>query len=113
MLVPAALNIALNFILLPRMGLMGAVVATVAAYAAAVLLLSIAGRRHVALPVPWADLAKICAAAFAMWPVIALLPSPGGWTEVFLKAACGAATYAIILFLLNAGGIRSFVRQRP
>ncbi|MEZ5998561.1 MAG: lipopolysaccharide biosynthesis protein [Hyphomonas sp.] len=112
MIVPAVANVALNFILLPMMGLMGAVVATVAAYAIAIVLLALAGRRYVALPVPWAELAKILLAALAMWPALMLVPALGGWPELLLKATLGAAVYLIAAFALNAAGVRQLVRQQ-
>lgn len=112
MIVPAVANIALNFLLLPVMGLMGAVVATMASYAIAIILLALAGRRYVFLPVPWAELVKILLAALAMWPAVMLVPAFGSWPELFLKAGLGAIVYGIVAFLLNAGGVRQFVRQR-
>ena len=112
MIVPAVANIALNFFLLPVMGLMGAVVATVASYAIAIVLLALAGRRYVFLPVPWIELAKILLAALCMWPALMLVPALGSWPELFLKAGLGAVVYGLAAFALDAGGVRKFVRQR-
>ncbi|MEZ5953738.1 MAG: lipopolysaccharide biosynthesis protein [Hyphomonas sp.] len=112
MAVPAVANIALNYFLLPVMGLMGAVVATVASYVIAILLLAVIGRKYVALPVPWTELAKILAAALAMWPAVMLVPALGGWPELILKAGIGAAVYVIAAFALDAAGVRQLIRQR-
>jgi O-antigen/teichoic acid export membrane protein len=112
MLVPAGVNIALNFVLIPQFGLMGAVIATMICYATGLVLLAAAGRRHVALPLPLGDVLRIGLAALAMWPVIALLPDLGGWPELMLKAAAGGLTYVGAALVLDAGGARTFVRNR-
>lgn len=112
MLVPAAVNVALNFLLIPILGLMGAVLATLICYVTGVLLLAVAGRRHVALPLPLMDAARIGLAAAAMWPVIALMPALGGWPELILKAGAGAITYGAAALVLDAGGARTFMRNR-
>ncbi|MBA3068625.1 MAG: lipopolysaccharide biosynthesis protein [Hyphomonas sp.] len=112
MLVPAGVNIAANFLLIPLMGLMGAVVATVICYVTGLLLLAFAGRRHVALPLPLMDVARIGLAALAMWPVIAVMPDLGGWPELILKAGAGAITYGAAALVLDAGGARTFMRNR-
>jgi len=112
MLVPAAVNVVLNFLLIPHFGLMGAVSATLVCYATGVLLLALAGRRHVALPVPVGDLARIGLAALAMWPVVWMIPDLGGWPELLLKAGAGALAYAAAALVLDAGGARTIVRDR-
>lgn len=110
MIIPAGLNIVLNLLLIPSFGLMGAVGATLVSYAIGLLVLAARGRRHVALPLPLSDLLRISLAALAMWPVLALVPAWGGWTELLVKAAIGAMTYLGVAFALDAGGARGFVR---
>ena len=112
MLVPASVNVVLNFLLIPLMGLMGAVIATLICYAVGVCLLVLAGRRHVALPLPVMDAARIGLAALAMWPVIAILPAWGGWPELLLKAGAGAGAYGVAALALDAGGARAFMQDR-
>ncbi len=112
MLVPAAVNIGLNFFLIPQFGLMGAVGSTLASYTVGILLLALIGRRHVALPVPGLDILKIGIAAGLMWPAIALMPDLGSWPELFLKAFAGGIVYVIAAFALNAGGARQFVQDK-
>lgn len=112
MSIPAGLNIALNLVLIPSFGLMGAVVATLASYAVGLTVLAVRGRRHIALPLPLPDLVRITLAALTMWPVLALVPGWGGWTELLAKAAIGSMTYLGMAFALDAGGARGFVRGR-
>lgn len=112
MIVPAVMNVVLNIVLLPRVGLMGAVYATVASYAIGVILLGVVGRRHVVLPIPLGEIAKVLVASLAMWPVIAVLPALGSWPELLLKAALGGLTYMAVALTLNAGGARSLLMRR-
>lgn len=107
MVIPAIANLCLNAILLPQIGLMGAVYATVACYALAFVLLALSGRRLAPLAWPWADFGRIAAACAVMGVVVSLLPSPGGLPELILKAAAGALTYGFAVLGLDAGGARS------
>ncbi|MEL6568884.1 MAG: lipopolysaccharide biosynthesis protein [Pseudomonadota bacterium] len=112
MLVPALLNIILNLFLLPRLGLMGAVYATVISYALGFLLLALVGRGLVKLAWPWVGAAKIALACAMMAPVIWAVPNLGGWLQLLLEAAAGGGTYALVVFALDAGGVRGFVKAR-
>lgn len=107
MSIPALANLGLNAILLPQIGLMGAVYATLACYALAFVLLALAGRRLAPLAWPWADFARIAIACAVMAAVVSLLPSPGGLPELMLKAATGALAYALAVLALDAAGARS------
>jgi O-antigen/teichoic acid export membrane protein len=112
MLTPAGVNIALNLVFIPMFGLMGAVGATVASYALGILVLAWRGHRHVALPIPLRDLARVGLAAAAMWPALMLVPAWGSWPELFAKAVLGGAVYASMAVLLDAGGARGFLREK-
>ncbi|MEO0815955.1 MAG: lipopolysaccharide biosynthesis protein [Pseudomonadota bacterium] len=112
MLAPALLNIILNLLLLPRLGLMGAVYATVISYALGFLLLALVGRGLVKLAWPWVGAAKIALACAMMAPVIWAIPNLGGWPQLLLEAAAGGGTYALVAFALDAGGVRGFVKAR-
>lgn len=101
MAVPAALNIALNLVLLPALGLMGAVYATVASYAAGLVLLILVGRRLVPLPVPAGAILRPAIAALAMVPAVRLVPDWGSWPQLFASALVGALVYAGVLILLD------------
>ena len=112
MIVPTVLNIVLNLVLIPAFGLMGAVYATLASYAAGVLLLGVVGRSHVALPVPLGEAFKVGLAALAMWPVIAVLPEWGSWAELFVKAAFGGVTYLTVALAIDAAQVRTLLLRR-
>jgi O-antigen/teichoic acid export membrane protein len=111
MVIPALANIALNIILLPRIGLMGAVYSTVACYALALVLLAAASRRLAPLAWPWVDFLKAAGSCAAMATVVRLLPSPGGLPELLMKAGAGAVAYAIAAIIFDAAGARSALQQ--
>ena len=112
MIVPAALNILLNLILLPgSLGVMGAVYATLVSYGVGVVLLAWVGRKHVALPIPLGEFAKISLACAALWPAVTLVPDWGSWAELVTKASIGAVAYGAVIYILNAGGARDFMRK--
>ena len=110
MIVPAALNILLNLALLPMLGLMGAVYATVISYGAGVVLLGLVGHRLVPLAWPVGDAGRIALACLAMWPAIAIVPTMAAWPELLLKAMAGALAYGMVALALDAGGARGFLK---
>jgi O-antigen/teichoic acid export membrane protein len=116
MAIPAAANLALNAVLLPRIGVMGAVYATVACYALALALLAGVGRKLAPLSWPWTDFAKVAGACAAMAIIVRLMPPVGGLPELTLKAAVGVAAYVLAAVALDAAGAREalqgFVSRR-
>jgi O-antigen/teichoic acid export membrane protein len=111
MAIPAAANLALTLILIPRFGLDGAMWATTASYALGMVASYTLGRRALALPIPWATLAQSGVATAGMVVVLLRLPSSGGIGELALKAGVGALVYGGVALSLNAGGARSYGAQ--
>jgi len=112
MIFPVVLNIALNLVFLPKLGLMGAVYATLISYGFAVLLLGYFGRRLLVLPVPLLEIARTGFAALCMWPMIKLMPDLAPWPELLLKVIAGGSVYILVAVLLDAGGTRGQIRTR-
>ncbi len=107
----ALANVALNLVLVPTFGLIGAAWATLAAYALALALFAIVGRRWIALPLPFADVAKTGLACAVMAFVVAQIPAWSETAELAAKAAVGALVYAAMILVLDAGGARGWVRK--
>ncbi len=107
MAIPAALNLVLTFLLIPRYGLNGAVWATAASYGAGALASALLGRKVMPLPIPWTALGRCGLAAAGMALAVSLIPATGGLVELFGKAAAGLAVYAVLVFMLDAAGARS------
>ncbi len=114
MLFPALLNIALNIVLLPRLGLQGAVMATVIAYFAGLVLSALAGRRYFPLPLPWGAAARTALACAIMAAGVKLVPWPQDWPAFALlaaEAAFGAVLYGAAAFALDLAGCRAIAAQ--
>jgi len=104
--IPAASNVMLNLILVPRMGVLGAALATTASFAIGTLASIGMGRSVVAMPIPWTTMARCALASGAMAGAVVLLPASGGVPELALKAATGVVVYAAVALVLNAAGVR-------
>jgi O-antigen/teichoic acid export membrane protein len=106
-LIPALLNLGLNLVLIPRMGLLGAMVATTASLIAGAFASYVLGGRVLPLPLPWGTFARCGLAVAGMGVAVLLTPHPGGALELGLKAAVGAVVYGILVYLLDGAGARS------
>jgi O-antigen/teichoic acid export membrane protein len=106
MTIPAALNVVLNLILVPRFGLMGAAWATAASFGVGMVATWLIGRRVMPLPIPWESLARCGVATAIMALVVSRLPSIGGFGELALDAGVGGIVYAAAALTLNAAGVR-------
>lgn len=111
MCLPLVMNIILNIIFIPLYGVMGAVIATLASYIMAVVLLGLVGRKYVKLNLPIKDTCLISIACLAMWPIIHFIPAYGGWAELAIKTVAGGAVYGLMVFALNAAGARQFISK--
>lgn len=107
MAIPAGANIALNIVLIPLLGLNGALVATLASYGLGALAAAFLGQRALALPIPWRVVGQASLASLIMAAAVVMSPAPGGLLELGLKATLGAAVYALVLFALDTAGVRS------
>ncbi len=106
MALPAAANVVLNLILVPRFGLMGAAWATAASFALGLAATLLMGRRVLPLPMAWDSLVRCAVATGVMALVVSLLPPIGGLAELALDATTGGLVYALAALALNAAGVR-------
>jgi O-antigen/teichoic acid export membrane protein len=107
MSVPLAANVALNVVLIPRLGLMGAVWATAVSFALGALTAWALSGRTGRLPLPWATAVRCALACAAMAVAVRALPASGGLFELLLKAGVGGAVYVGCVLALDAGRCRS------
>ncbi|MGY6629321.1 MAG: oligosaccharide flippase family protein [Oceanicaulis sp.] len=106
----AALNLALNIILIPMLGLTGAALATVIAYGAALAVCIVHGRTVFALPIPVSDWVRSGGAALVMGGVILALPTlDSAPAELALKVSVGAGVYGLLALVLDAAGCRTLM----
>jgi O-antigen/teichoic acid export membrane protein len=105
--IPAAANLVLVLIFVPRYGLAGAMGATVASYALGLLAsIALAGPK-IALPIPWTTLVKAGLATAVMAAAVAATPSMGGPLELSAKAVVGLLVYGASALVLDAAGVRT------
>lgn len=107
MAIPAASNIVLCLVLIPRFGLQGALWATLASYALGALASYGLGRRALALPIPWETLGRAGLAAAVMALAVAATPAVGGVLELGIKALVGIGVYGALAYGLDICGART------
>lgn len=102
----AAVSIVLNLILIPRYGILGAAIASVAARTSALALSIYLARKLFPLPIPLANTGRIVLACGAMG--LALWPTLGyvGWEALIGQIALGAGSYVLAVFILDINGLR-------
>jgi O-antigen/teichoic acid export membrane protein len=71
----AAVNVGLNFLLIPRHGIVGAAWANGVSYGVQAVLGFRLSQRHYPIPYEWGRLARVCGAGVAAYAVAVLLPS--------------------------------------
>lgn len=106
----AALNIGLNLVLVPRVGIVGSALATLVSYVATAVLLAAAGRKFLPVTLPWSTLARASAASGLMYLVVMGLYGGHGLVTVAARAAAGAALYAVVMWAIDADA-RSLLRK--
>lgn len=107
---PAALlNVVLNVILLPRIGLMGAVWASLIAHAVTLAASIALGRRVLKFDFPFGPVLRIALASAAMMAVIRSVNLPQTPTGLAGAIALGVAVYGAMCVALDVAGMRGFV----
>jgi O-antigen/teichoic acid export membrane protein len=99
--VSTVLNMLLNFILLPRIGIQGAALATLVSYLLFVTLMARAGARHMRVPIPWSLAARAIAAALVMYAVVVRVELAGHVPTLAAKVAVGAAVYGLLVLAVE------------
>jgi O-antigen/teichoic acid export membrane protein len=107
MSIPAAANVGLNLLLIPRLGLEGAMIATTASYGLGLAASIGLGRFAQRLPLPLGAVAKAALASAIMGLAVSRLPSLGGVAELGLKAFVGVIVYGALAYALDIAELRS------
>lgn len=109
---PALLTVGLNLLLLPRIGLMGAVVAGVSANGLAFLLSVLFGRRHLRIPLPIGPALRALAASLPMAVLFLAVEFPENGTGFLMMVVAGVLLYGPAALALNVAGVREIVQRR-
>jgi O-antigen/teichoic acid export membrane protein len=99
-----ALNLALNAWLIPRHGIAGAGAATLIGYAALLVMCNVAGRRALAVGLPWRSLLKFVALGAVTYGCLMLLATPWPAATLALRATAGLALYLLLVLGLDRAG---------
>jgi O-antigen/teichoic acid export membrane protein len=100
-LASALTNVAANLLLIPSFGISGAAYSNVIAFATALVLSWLMGRKLFRLPLPWLDIFKITISTIGMVVLLWPLRMSTGPFALAWQAALGATVYIFIILLTN------------
>lgn len=108
----AAVNVALNLLLIPVWGLDGAIAATLAAYAIGLAARLLLMRRRFPIPLALPDLLKSLAACALMLAVLGAVSWPPTLAGLLAAIGLGVACYGAAALALNVSGARRLLPIR-
>ena len=97
----AILNIVLNLILVPHIGIVGSAIATLVCYAATAVAMGIAGRHLLPVSLPWLTILRAGLAAAAMYGAVYYIYPGHRLISVAVRAAVGAPVYILIMGVID------------
>jgi O-antigen/teichoic acid export membrane protein len=97
----AAFNIGLNLLLVPRLGIEGAAIATLVSYTATALAFRIAGRRLLPVPLPWRTFLRAAAGAAIMYASIRWVLPGRRLLTVAVRPLVGVPVYVGVMLLID------------
>jgi O-antigen/teichoic acid export membrane protein len=100
-LLVSLVNIALNVLFIPRLGINGAGFASITAYCISIAVTAVVGRRHFALPFPMRPALQVVAASVCMAMAIYPLRHYRGGVALCLQVLTGTSIYAGALLAMN------------
>lgn len=106
----AAFNVLLNLLLVPRMGITGAAVATLASYVMLAATSAVAARRVMVVPFPAASAFKFGLLAASMYPVVTAIRTGIPGVTILLRVLAGVVWYAVLVALADRQA-RSFLAR--
>ncbi len=106
----ALINVALNYYLIPIMGMKGAAIATLISFILGAILSALIGRKHFAVPLPVRDFMKIIIAALFMSVSIWWFKDQRGWAWFILQLTLGLISYGLVIYAFNLLGVRDNVK---
>jgi len=110
---PAALgSIAVNAVLLPHFGLIGAAWVAVAIQTVISVATLLLGRRQFRYPMPWGQLGRIAVATGTMAAVLRWGSFGADAADLPIAIALGAVSYAAMVLVLDIAGLRGVVMRR-
>ncbi len=106
----AALNIGLNIVLIPLLGVVGSAVATLASYAVVAMLMALVGRRILPVRLPWPSIGRSALASGVMFAAVFFVYPGHRMLTVGVRALLGVLVYAVTIVALDEHA-RSLVKK--
>lgn len=106
----ATLNVVLNLILVPRVGIVGAGIATLLSYMATTGSMAIGGRRLLRVPLPFGTMFRAGLAALVMYFLVRSIWPGHHFFTVGVRAVLGALVYGVLILVLDSDA-RTLVRK--
>ena len=100
-MVAAAVNLALNFLLVPTQGIIGAAWATLITYCGLTTALALCSRRFLAVQVPWLHLLKTVTAGALAYSAAVQIHHPHLIVSICLRLAVCGAIYSILVAVFD------------
>jgi peptidoglycan biosynthesis protein MviN/MurJ (putative lipid II flippase) len=100
-------NVGLNIVLLPTMGLKGAIWARLVGYVVALVISIWLGQRQLRLPFPGWSVAKVSLATLAMCVLLHMLAFRTNTLGLVGMILVGALFYGVIALAFDLGGLRN------
>lgn len=97
----AVLNVALNYILLPRMGILGAALATLVSYTVLASSSLLMGRRWLRVRLPGLYMVKYGALSAVMYLAVTQIVLSSQLGTLVVRVICGALLYGILVYLCD------------
>ncbi len=107
----AALNIALNIMVIPAWGALGAALATFVSFGVAAVASLTIGSKLLRIRVAISDIWKILASVLCMIVAFMLWPIKATWLQVLVGTTLYGLVYTGFIYLLNPGGAREWINS--
>jgi O-antigen/teichoic acid export membrane protein len=100
----AAVNVAANVLLVPRLGIVGSAISTLIGYAVVYFTFALAGRRYLPVPLPWPTILRAVGAALVMYVALRFVVPGRGFLTVAVRGVLGLAIYGGVIATIDADG---------
>lgn len=104
------INIALNYWLIPSMGMKGAAIATLTSFILGAVLSALIGRKHFAVPFPIREFMKIIIATIIMSIALWWFKDQRGWAWFILQLSIGLMSYGLIIYAYNLLDVKDNIK---
>ena len=107
----AVVNLGMNYILIPKMGIHGAAIATISSFAIGCFLSAYYGRKYFTLPFPISELLKIVFSTLLMFVCLWWIKDYQGWGWLLLQLIVGLVSYLILMLSFNILDSRNLIKD--